>query len=150
VLLVGDSEFIETSEEQRHTFTIADYDYNNTGIGTDLNYATLDGPDCFPDILVGRISVHTLAETEDVINKIIDYDKKPQANTNFYNNMSYISSFEDVHPLRTGLSDYNENHTEDRPWIECTEHVGTVMENQIYMVERSYTHCATQPVVQPQ
>ena len=150
VLLVGDSEFIETNEGQQHTFGVAGYDYNNARIGTDLDYATQDGTDYFPDILVGRISVDTLAETEDVIDKIIDYEKNPPANNNFYDNMSFIALFEDVDPLRTNSPNDNGNGTEDRPWIECAEDIRAFLQNQGYTVERIYTHSATQPGVQPQ
>lgn len=150
VLLVGDTEFIETNEGQQHTFTGPGYEYNNAGIGTDLDYATLDGTDSFPDILVGRISVTTLAETEHVVNKIIDYDKNPPANTKFYDHMSFIPMFGEVNPLRTGSPDNNGNCTGDRPWIECAEHIRTVMQNQMFTVERKFTRSATQPGIQPQ
>ena len=150
VLLVGDAEFIETNKGQQHTFGVAAYDYINARIGTDLDYATLDGTDYFPDILVGRLSVHTLAETEDVINKIIDYDNNPPANNIFYNNMSFIALFKDVDPIRSASPDDNGNGIEDRPWIECTEDILTFLQNQVYTVERIYTPSATQPGVQPQ
>ena len=150
VLLVGDAEFIETNKGQQHTFGVAAYDYINARIGTDLDYTTLDGTDYFPDILVGRLSVHTLAETEDVINKIIDYDNNPPANNIFYNNMSFIALFKDVDPIRSASPDDNGNGIEDRPWIECTEDILTFLQNQVYTVERIYTPSATQPGVQPQ
>ena len=150
VLLVGDSEFIETNEGRQHTFGVVGYNYNNARIGTDLDYAKLDGTDYFPDILVGRISVDTLAETEDVIDKIIDYERNPPANNNFYNNMSFIALFEDVDPTRTNAANDNGDGTEDRPWIECVEDIRAFLQNQGYTVERIYTHSATQPGVQPQ
>jgi hypothetical protein len=150
VLIVGDSEFIETNEDRQHTFGVAAYDYINARIGTDLDYATLDGTDYFPDVLVGRISVHTLAETEDVINKIMNYNKNPPVNNKFYNNTSFIALFKDIHPLRSGSPDDHGNCTEVRPWIECAEDILTFLKNQVYTVERIYTQSATQPGVQPQ
>jgi hypothetical protein len=150
VMLVGDSEFIETNEGQQHPFGVPGYDYNDARIGTDLNYAMLDGTDYFPDILVGRISVDTLAEAEDVFDKIIDYEKNPPANNIFYNNMSLIALFEDVDPERTNSPNDNGNGTEDRPWIECAEDIRAFLQNQGYIVERIYTHSATQAGVQPQ
>jgi hypothetical protein len=63
--------------------------------------------------------------------------------------MSFISSFENVHPLRTGLPNYKGIDTGERSWIECTEDIRTVMENQIYTVGRHYARNATQLGVQP-
>jgi len=45
--------------------------------GVDNWYVTLEGNDSTPDIIVGRLPVNSLAGTESVVNKIIQYETAP-------------------------------------------------------------------------
>jgi hypothetical protein len=90
VLLVGDAEFIPTNYQTTHPTA-----HNNTQIGTDLHYTTLDGTDYFPDLFLGRLSVDTVGELTNVVNKILDYEKSPPANANFYEDNGLVCLFED-------------------------------------------------------
>ena len=44
---------------------------------TDLYYSCLDGTDYFPDLVMGRIAVGTLADCQNVISKILAWDRDP-------------------------------------------------------------------------
>lgn len=90
VLLVGDAEFIPTSYRTVHPTA-----HNNTRIGTDLYYTTLDGTDYFPDLFLGRLSVDTGGELRNVVDKIIDYEKNPPVNADFYEDNGLVCLFED-------------------------------------------------------
>ncbi len=90
VLLVGDAEFIPTNYQTVHPNA-----HNGTRIGTDLYYTTLDGTDYFPDLFLGRLSVDTVDELTDVVDKILDYEKNPPANANFYEDNGLVCLFED-------------------------------------------------------
>lgn len=70
------------------------YDEN---FATDLYAACMDGEtDHFPDMAHGRISVSTIAEAEIVINKIINYEKTPTTNTDYYSNILNCAQYQDV------------------------------------------------------
>ncbi len=61
---------------------------------TDYGYASLDGDDDFiPDLYYGRIPVKTNREAEIVFNKIINYEKNPPVNDNFYSSATHCSLF---------------------------------------------------------
>lgn len=61
---------------------------------TDYSYASLDGDDDFiPDLYYGRIPVKTNQEAEIVFNKIINYEKNPPVDDNFYSSATHCSLF---------------------------------------------------------
>jgi len=135
VLLVGDAEKIPTNYGEKHP------DHNCTPIGTDLHYATVDGTDYFPDIFIGRLSVETLAETQTVVNKILDYEKQPPNDHNFYANASLIAIFEDIDnepPPDEEKDPAPEDGIEDRIWIECMEVIRDYLQNNGYSLQRIY------------
>lgn len=133
ILLVGDSEFIPTNYETSHS------SHSNTDVGTDLYYVTVDGGanDYFPDMLMGRLSVDTLAEATVVIDKIIDYEKNPTNNAGFYTHSSVIALFEDDDDPPAPDPD-PEDGIEDRPWIENIEEIREDLINNGYTVDRVY------------
>ncbi len=134
VLLVGDSEFIPTTYGTVHTYP---HYPAGTQVATDLYYTTVHGTDYFPDIFLGRLSVDTLAETEDVIDKILDYERNPSNVADYYNNVSLVALFEDDTDLP--LPDpAPEDGDEDRIWIESAEEIRTHLLNKGYGVERIY------------
>jgi len=67
-------------------------------IGTDLYYVDVDGADIFPDMFIGRLSVDTIAQATDVIDKIIDYEQNPPPAGNFYTDTPLVALFEDTRP----------------------------------------------------
>ncbi|MGM0650661.1 MAG: C25 family cysteine peptidase, partial [Bacteroidota bacterium] len=63
---------------------------------TDLYYACMDGPgDWVPDMAHGRISVSSSTEAINVVQKIIDYEKNPVNNVDFYSKGLHAAYFQD-------------------------------------------------------
>ena len=63
---------------------------------TDHYYGCMDGvSDFMPDIAGGRISVSTTTEAQIVIDKIINYEKNPVDNSDFYTNMLSCAQYQD-------------------------------------------------------
>lgn len=64
---------------------------------TDLYYACMDGNyDFRPDMAHGRISVSTPIEAMDVVRKIVNYERSPVTDANFYNKGLTCAQFQDV------------------------------------------------------
>lgn len=62
---------------------------------TDLYYVcTGPGNDFVADFAVGRISVSTLAEANDVVTKIIQYETNPPSDSSFYNSSVHAAYFQ--------------------------------------------------------
>jgi hypothetical protein len=122
VLLLGDAEFIPPHYQTNHS-------YHGTLLGTDLYYATVDGTDYFPDISIGRIAVDTITEAEKVINDIIDYERFPVDDENFYSRAAMAAYFQDG----------NRDGYEDRRFILTSEEIRDYLRAQSYDVQRIYT-----------
>ncbi len=82
VLLVGDGSF----DPKRYrvdsppTFIppyLADVDPWAGEAAADNRYVTVDGVDNLPDMLIGRLPVKTLTETQTVVDKIVQYETNP-------------------------------------------------------------------------
>ncbi len=141
ILLVGDAgddagkELIPTNYKTKHIEPLLHY---GTKIGTDLYYATVDGDDYFPDIYIGRLPVDTLEQAKVVIDKILDYERKPPTNhPGFYKNISLVSTFEDpTIPKYNKLSDGQEDQLFN--FIEVLEDVRKFLKDQGYNPQRIY------------
>jgi len=82
VLLVGDGTFDPKRYRADTPPTIippylADVDPWAGETAADNRYVTVDGADNLPDMLIGRLPVNTLAETQIVVNKIVQYETQP-------------------------------------------------------------------------
>ncbi|MBL8044961.1 MAG: hypothetical protein JNL09_00385 [Anaerolineales bacterium] len=87
VLLVGDA----TSDPKRHkadsfsTYIPAYLEQVDPFAGetaADNRYVTMDGPtDRFPDLMLGRLPVNSLAEAQTAVNKIVSYETTPASGT---------------------------------------------------------------------
>lgn len=62
---------------------------------TDHLYVMLDGSDIFPELTRGRIPAKTLAEAEDAVQKILDYEQTPSADPDFYDRLAFAGYFQD-------------------------------------------------------
>lgn len=81
---------------------------------TDRPYVYMDGPgDYFPDIAIGRISVSSSQQAINVVEKIINYEKDPFMQTNFYNNALSVAYFQDD----------NNNTYADRRFAQTAEEI---------------------------
>jgi hypothetical protein len=105
VLILGDAEYIPT-----HYRTVHPYDSKlikttnelSGHIGSDLYYALLESADpqnpeadLQPDIHIGRVSVDTLAEAQERVQGIINYEAKPSYDPDFYRTASLATYFQD-------------------------------------------------------
>lgn len=64
---------------------------------SDFRYSCLDGvDDLIPDVAIGRIPCSTLQEANAVIDKIIDYERYPSDNNDFYKNAFVAAEYEDM------------------------------------------------------
>jgi len=141
VLLVGDAgddsgtALVETNYKTPHP---SPFFHNGTKTGTDLYYATVDGADYFPDIYLGRLSVDTLQQARVVVDKILDYERKPPNDAAFYKNPTLVSVFEDPESQTfKQKSDCQENQYVK--FIEAMEEVYDLLEGKGYQPERIYT-----------
>ena len=91
VLLVGDVEYVPT-----YYYYDPYYDYT----ATDHWYSCLAGGDYLSDVFIGRLSVKTTAETDEAVNKVVNYESNPYlAETAWYKKAMLVSDtgyFEDT------------------------------------------------------
>ena len=86
MLLIGDEDDVPAANRpnNNHQFVPSDLKYSCMG-GTDDNIA---------DIYMGRLSAHTNKEALTIVNKIIDYERTPVLDENFYNSILLSSYFQ--------------------------------------------------------
>ncbi|MBN1666619.1 MAG: hypothetical protein JW862_06010 [Anaerolineales bacterium] len=82
VVLVGDGSFDprQYRTDSPPTFIppyLANVDPWAGETAADNRYVTVDGQDALPDMLIGRLPVKTLAETQIVVDKIVQYETNP-------------------------------------------------------------------------
>ncbi len=82
VVLVGDGSFDprQYRSDSPPTFIppyLADVDPWAGETAADNRYVAVDGQDTLPDMLIGRLPVKTLAETQTVVDKIVQYETDP-------------------------------------------------------------------------
>lgn len=131
VLFLGDSEHIPPHYELVHPASSKGVLYHGGfHIGTDLFHFTVDGKDWFPDVFYGRISVDTLNEADIVVEKIIEYEKNPPNNPQFYQSISAAAQFEDVLATTPGK--------EDHPFFSRADQIRFFLRGEGYDVDRLY------------
>lgn len=134
VLLVGDSDLVRPADGHDHPGDSASWAIPR--VNTDLNHATVDGTDYFPDMFIGRLSADSVQHVTDMVDKIIAYEQSPPptpANDAFYANTSLVGLFtetDEAPPQITGK--------EDRPWIANLEAIRRFLLGQGYAVDRLY------------
>lgn len=88
--------------------------FNNVSHITDLYYSCINGSgDYIPDIKTGRISTNNYANSINIINKIIEYEKNPVNDSNYYKNITNYSYFQDL----------DTNKCEDRRFVLTSEEI---------------------------
>lgn len=125
ILFLGDAEFIPPHYETVHPAQPP----GDTEIGTDLYYATVDGDDYFPDISTARISVDTWDEAQNLVLKLVDYERNPPWSTGFYSDVSAAAYFED--------EDLPYDR-EDTLWIRTSEEIHTYLDANGYDTQMIY------------
>jgi len=109
VLLVGD-----------HDDVPPDYYSGLKKCVTDRPYACVDGSDFYPDLTLGRLTVHTADECATVVSKILVYDRDPDAGS-WYDAFLSAGYFED---------DGNDG-TADRWFMETSAYATAFMETNL-------------------
>jgi hypothetical protein len=85
VILVGDSEFVPFFPGTAG---------NVKGNEADPLYGTIDGNDAYPELMVSRFSVKDANGLATIVNKIIQYEKEPEAGGDWYSRASGVASNE--------------------------------------------------------
>ena len=85
VLLVGDAEFVAF-----HPGSAGNASKNEA----DPLYGTIEGDDNYPEIIISRFSVKDVRDVETIVNKIINYEKNPEINGQWYSKATAIASNE--------------------------------------------------------
>jgi len=143
VVLIGDANHIVPSYVTEHTadghrVAVGTPNEHRTRIGTDLYYTTLDGTDYFPDVMLSRISVNDTNDVAHIVDKLLEYERTPPANANFYTTTPLARLFEDDtdNPTDPSPSDGRE----DDVWvlIERAEEMRDALVADGYTVDRIY------------
>ncbi len=113
VLLVGDFQDIPP-----------DYLYGELECYTDHPYSCVDGLDYYPDLALGRLSVHTPTECAQVVAKTLTYERTPDPG-NWYHSFLSAGFFQD---------DNNDGEA-DRWFMETSAYVAEFLETTIGMTK---------------
>jgi peptidase C25-like protein len=126
VLFLGDVEIIPTNYVGKSSDPVG----SPPSLASDLPYAQLDpSGDAHADVAYGRISVDTVGEADDVVDKILDYEKTPSFDTATYNSLLFAGYFQDD-PVRDG--------TADRPYLDVLEEIRNVLLARGKTIDRFY------------
>jgi hypothetical protein len=128
VLFLGDAEYIPPTYYTRHPSS-------GRKVGTDLYYATVDGSDFFPDIYHGRISVDNSQQADEVVSKILNYQRDPIDHQDFYTNANIAAYFQDN----------NNNGYADRFFLQTSEVVRDFLISEGYTGTRIYCTNSSRP-----
>ncbi|MFK5970318.1 MAG: C25 family cysteine peptidase [Candidatus Marithrix sp.] len=126
VLFIGDAEFIPTHYKTIHP----DHGFLT---GTDLYYATVDGPDYLPDIYLGRLSIDTLAQANKRVNDIVDYEKAVVVDSSFYEKATSATYFQDRDKPWRPI-----DGRDNRRFAMTSEDISLYLESKDYSVDRIY------------
>jgi len=100
---------------------------------SDLYYSCMDGADDYtPDIARGRISVATTEQSEVTIDKIINYEKNPVADADFYHKGLNCAQFQDVYDAE------DPDGFAARRFCHTSEDIRDYITGQGYDVQRIY------------
>lgn len=96
---------------------------------TDMYYACMDGGDDYTaDLYYGRLSVNDASEAAVVVDKIINYEKSPILDNNFYNTALHVAFYQDD----------NINSYEDKNFVGTSEMIRNYISNIGKTVKRQY------------
>lgn len=87
ILFIGNTEDIPTNQ--------IEFPNLRRTVNTDQKYVCMDGDEDFlPDIMLGRLPVSNLTEATNIIDKIIEYEKNPTLNSDFYRKVVGAAQFQ--------------------------------------------------------
>lgn len=141
ILLIGDSEYIPCFHDFLHHSDItlpAAYSSEMGEVGTDFNYGDIDD-DYVSDIAVGRLPVNTLTEANNIVNRIINYEKSPpdpDTYPGYYTTTTHAAYFQDDD--QNDGSDGSDGFA-DRRFAKTTEDMYQYFNSNGYTPKRIYT-----------
>jgi len=127
VLLLGDVDQIKPHTIQNSPWgaNVTDYYFS---VNKDIDPNTLGTNDLLdPWLSIGRIPMSTSAETLQVVDQIIAYEKTPPTDLSFYDRMLVAAYFQG-----------GPNHQDTRGYLRTMETLAIAMEGLGYIVERVY------------
>ena len=102
---------------------------------TDLYYACMDGTsDYYPDMAHGRISVSSATEANNVIDKIVNYERDPSSSASFYTHGTTCAMFQDLEDPPTS---YKDGYA-DRRFAQTSEEIRDHLMSEGYTIDRIY------------
>ena len=139
VLFLGDADDVPTCDGLWHPgCAVADRATCRQGIiGTDWRYATVGTFDETPELITGRLSVGSLDQANDIVDRIIDYEKNPTTDTSYYETVALAAAFQDGSEADDG-SEIAPDHYADRRFAKTAEDVLTYLLTENYSVVRIY------------
>lgn len=137
LLLFGDFDDVP-GKYKTNTFYVGGGEYKTYEFYTDYYYGCIQ-QNAYPDIHRGRITASSLSEANIIVDKIINYEKKPNTDFSFYNNGLNCAYFQDDNY-------YNNNGTliqesdgiEDRRFTLTSEEIRNHLIMQGKTIERIY------------
>lgn len=121
VLLVGDVEYVPTHYGHTHISSYEKY----KKVGTDLYYATMDGPsDYLPDLAVGRLPGDSVKQISGMVDKILLYETSRKARKRWFSYVLHCAYFQDNN--KDGIADRwflqtsEEIHNYLKGFLKCT------------------------------
>ena len=91
-----------------------------------------------PDLLKGRLPVQNTDEADKVVDKIINFEKNPTTEKNFYNHGAIASYFQDEPEYEHTQLIAPPDGREDRRFIETSEQIRNYLEERNKNIERIY------------
>jgi hypothetical protein len=157
VLIMGDAEYVPCCYGSWHpsnykpgtglrcscTACVYESGYTQHYVGTDLYYATMDGPnDMIPELFMGRLSVDTAAQAMKRVDDIIKYEKDPVMDSTFYETVAIAAEFEDldiyfVSGNGNAVPACKHNTYEDKRFTQTSEDMGIFLGHAIYGIEKT-------------
>lgn len=130
ILLIGDVR--ADNEDKTDDLMPTNYGLSAEGltknIGTDLYYTTMDGDgDTIADIIIGRLTNTKLRYVTKSIDAIIEYEKTPPTQENFYNNVALSGFFQDE----------NGNGRTERRFVQTIEDIAIYLSDNDYLNQYS-------------
>lgn len=133
VLLIGDAEYVPTHYKTLHPYESMVGGKDTQGYtATDLYYVTLQGNDYAADIAIGRLSVDTAVQANDRVAGIMQYEKSPVTDRDFYDSVTIAAYFQDG---VTGL--WSPDGIADSRYAQTSEDLALFFSQTQYGIEKT-------------
>ncbi|OPZ86305.1 MAG: Gingipain R1 precursor [Firmicutes bacterium ADurb.Bin419] len=135
VILFGDHDNVASKIRRNYSFFSDSYYYTDSYYFSNYNST----PNSLPHSATARISVNTLSEAYNVVDKIIAREKQPPTKSEYYTNILTASLFEDSSTTDTGYDASGADGYEDRSYTRTIWEIGEYLTSkQGKQVDRLY------------